>query len=201
MLVKYKAEKDSDKKIERGEEISFDELFVVLGYISRGNTTHYLLNTYIFPSYYQEDELEIVDSRKSSFWEVRNSEDAIEYYFPEWYEKNFYNNLDNDAPRENHILASYVDFLMREYPQPFLLMALPWEEKWHQCPHCNHIWEIYSSWGLIRCPRCYMKLNNPLYRKDMLRVSSEMSFLRVLSEYQDCLFDPETKTYEKKKRR
>ncbi len=200
MLVKYKVEKSDDKRSEKGIKVSFDELFVVLGYTSRGNITHYLLNTYTFPSYYQEDELEIIDPRKSSFWEVRNTEDAVENYFPEWYEKNFYRNLDNYAPRECHIISSYVDFLIREYPQPFLTMALPWEEKWHICPHCNHIWEIYSSWGLIRCPRCYTKLNNPLYQQDRLRISSEMSFLRVMKQYQNCPFDPVTQTYEKKKR-
>lgn len=69
-------------------------------------------------------------------------------------------------------LSSIADHLITEGEKEELAKHLPdiketaadLGEHWIMCPLCQESWENYSTYAMVRCPKCSCLLHNPAYK-------------------------------------
>lgn len=149
-----------------------------------------------FVSFSPWNEYEIIDERPSSFWISCDISAGVKISaFPEWFEKYFYENLGNDAPREINLLKIYYDFFMREYSQSFFSSAKSIGDNWYQCPECDGVFAFPSCFGVLRCEGCFRYLNNPNEDYKRVHSSSELNILQENCEHKNFYFNETNKKY------
>ena len=136
------------------------------------------------------DDYEVVDGRKSSFWIESGGETA----FAEFFERYFFENLANQAPREKFIAESCLELFDREFPRDELDTPKYYGNGLVSCPKCGKIFRPLSFLGVIRCTDrdCRLLMNNPFYDPERLKESIEWGRLEHLSECREQYFCAKT---------
>ena len=172
--------------------------YPVFGIRKHNDVKEYILATHgFFLNFYSVDQFELLDFRESGFWNLFRDNDSELKIFPEWMETYFYENLENDAPRETQLVQLYKDFMMREFSQENYLSAINLDyENWCQCPKCERVFEIHSYFGIVKCPNCFLEQNNPFESHEKLYTSDEVLLpLKNLHGYANAFYFTETKKY------
>lgn len=148
-----------------------------------------------FLKYCDGGDYEVVDPRPSRFW-VAGPAGSGELAFPEWFEPYFYENLDNDAPRETRLVESYDEFFRREYAAADGVALKIFDGGFGECPACGEVYACDSFFGVVKCPRCFGRFNNPCADHDRLNDSPEVLARRTaMREFSGQLFCSMTKAY------
>lgn len=128
-------------------------------------------NTY--PNNYPSDFFKIIDNRLSACWinkgnnlnyPLKNVVNNTIITFKEWIENKYFEyelfeNLNNSTA----IFDKYKIFMDCEYPDESFPEAIVIINNWVMCSYCSESWETKDHLGIIICPKCNKKNNNPFW--------------------------------------
>lgn len=127
----------------------------------------------IYPNNYPSEFFEITDNKLSQYWENKNGMHLFNksklkcpelIAFKEWVENPFFEGdmieNNNDALKT---FKKYKELIDVEYPDHSLPNAILISDNWVMCDYCEESWPITSKNGVIICPNCKRKSNNPFW--------------------------------------
>lgn len=186
MKAKYiKIDNPERVKYKINWQISYDRFPLIIGkeyivyaieYTNKKKINFFLLGEsgIIFPYNYPSEFFEITDNRLSKYWEGYDKNDSFyplknpiypnlisfkEWRDDEYFEWKMFENTD-DA---NEIFQKYKNLIDNEYPNDQLENAVSVGDNWVMCFNCDNSWEISNNNGVIECPKCNTRQNNPYY--------------------------------------
>ncbi|ALR31268.1 hypothetical protein ATE47_12375 [Chryseobacterium sp. IHB B 17019] len=127
-------------------------------------------NTY--PHNYPSEFFIVTDNRMSKYWEGLTGKEnyPIDTFFPnlitfkEWKcNKFFEEEMMDNIGQANTIFKKYKSLIDNEFSNNQLQNAVPIGDNWVMCFNCNNSWEIANNNGVIECPKCKTRQNNPYY--------------------------------------
>ncbi|RNA63017.1 hypothetical protein D1631_14290 [Chryseobacterium nematophagum] len=127
-------------------------------------------NTY--PQNYPSEFFQITDSKMSKYWEGFTGKEnyPTEPLFPnlitfkEWKNnKYFEEEMMDNIGNANIIFKKYQNLINNEFPDSQLKNAISMDKNWVMCPNCDNAWQTDNINGIIECPKCHIKQNNPHY--------------------------------------
>ena len=176
MRVRYVI--NNNTKIE-GEDgysnyLIYNKEYMVYGieYLNNGNVK-FMISDDITPVFYPDSFFEVTDNRISKYWEGTKEryyplsfleipaliifKDALEYYF-------FDQLLDNSHSQTVKCYWENIELMNNEFPDTNLKNAYVIDKNWLMCSYCEYAWETNSKNGIVICPKCSHKNNNPFWR-------------------------------------
>lgn len=117
---------------------------------------------------YPSELFEVVDPRCSRHWELgRPVIDSVELIVLSYSDLvrdyvRYYSALIDKDERTSAVHAQWLMRLENEFHHSDLVLASILEGNWLQCPHCSDAWQADMEGGVVTCPKCGTRLNNPL---------------------------------------
>ncbi|CAA7194589.1 hypothetical protein [Chryseobacterium potabilaquae] len=125
----------------------------------------------IYPHNYPSEFFQVTDNRMSKYWDgfIGKENYPVEIIFPnliafkEWKNNKYFEEemMDNIGDA-NVIFKKYQNLIDNEYPNNQLQNAILAGDNWVICYNCDEAWEIKNNDGVIECPKCNIKQNNPM---------------------------------------
>ena len=126
---------------------------------------------YLYPEFYSSQYFEIADRRISKYWDLNDKYYPIKIEkcpqlvsFKEWRKNEYFHG--DMFENENNAIAIFKKYKMlmdHEFTDEKLNSALLIDKYWVMCSNCNETWEVNPLFGIVTCPKCNIKANNPLY--------------------------------------
>ena len=156
--------------------LTYDREYVVLGidFISADSINFMIADDtgFSYPNFYPQEFFDISDYRLSTYW----FGDIGKYYpieginypclitFKEALRDYFFDDLINCRGDAQNIFLKYLRLLEDEYPENDLKTAVYIADGWAFCAYCNETWNVESEKGVVICPYCHKRNNNPLWK-------------------------------------
>lgn len=160
------------------EEFAFTygKEYIVYGvdYSAEGLVNLMLINDhgFAYPQFYPIEFFEIIDNRLSNCWinKVGNTYPMHIKYpslitFKEIIEDQFFFDKILDC-RDNtcSIFQKYQKLMDNEFPDKNLQEGIAVGDNWVMCYNCDEAWQVNNDIGVIECPKCLTRQNNPYYK-------------------------------------
>lgn len=151
--------------------------YIVYGFtLYLGYVWYYLCdeNYTYYPFWNPAPLFEVVDNRLSRFWRYNHitgsnhEKTNVIVAFKEWVNDPFYyDKLTNGEESAIAQFKHYKELMDLEFPiMAIASNPIPIENDWLMCPDCNETWQVSSSSGMLKCPRCSRLLLNPFWTQN-----------------------------------
>lgn len=135
----------------------------------------------IYPKFFPSSFFEIIDSRLSRYF-IGTSEKQYpikDIKYPAFISYKeivlngfFYDDFIECKNEANQIFEKYKDLIDNEFPSSELKDAELIENNWVFCCNCDESFEVKYNNGIIICPNCKHKCNNPLFGNEIISFRS-----------------------------
>jgi hypothetical protein len=184
MRVKYtKIDNPENVKFKINWQIPYDRFPLKIGeeytvyaieYTDEGRVNFFILDEggNIYPHNYPSEFFIVTDNRMSKYWVDCTGKESypINTVFPnlitfkEWkYNRFFEEEMMDNIGNANTIFKNYKNLIDNEFPNNQLQNAISVGDNWVMCFNCDDSWAIINNDGIIECPKCHTKQNNPYY--------------------------------------
>ncbi|MBT2622434.1 hypothetical protein [Chryseobacterium sp. ISL-6] len=185
MRIKYiKIDNPENVKYKINWQIPYERFPLTIGeeytvyaieYTNEGTVNFFIMDEggSIYPFNYPSEFFIITDNRMSQYWVGFT---GVEKYpidqptfpnlitFNEWKNNKFFEEeMMDDIGNANTIFKKYKFLIDNEFPDNRLQKAISVGDNWVMCVNCDDSWETFNNQGIIECPKCYTKQNNPYY--------------------------------------
>ena len=121
---------------------------------------------------YPSEFFKVKDNRLSKYWIGNNGDyyPIVNINYPSiisfkelTQDQYFLGNLLDCENNSQQIFNKYKELIDNEFPDENLKLAEIIDENWVFCNYCGEAWENNSKEGIIICPKCYKRNNNPQF--------------------------------------